>query len=91
VVGKVVVDLQESQPVVHHLGRGTSDILLSAKSKISKAQLAADFFVDGTSFISRSRFSYVGGQAQVSVLKPGSDTICKALNKIKYIYFVISY
>lgn len=57
VAGKAVVDLQESQPVpVHRLGRGTSGILLCAKSEIAKSQLAADF-ADGTSFISSNRSS----------------------------------
>ncbi|XP_048231636.1 RNA pseudouridine synthase 5 isoform X2 [Ricinus communis] len=42
---------QGSQPVpVHRLGRGTSGILLCAKSKPAKAHLAA-YFADGTSLI----------------------------------------
>ncbi|XP_050209300.1 RNA pseudouridine synthase 5 isoform X2 [Mercurialis annua] len=42
---------QESHPVpVHRLGRGTSGILLCAKSKHAKTQLAS-YFADGTSLI----------------------------------------
>ncbi|PRQ58856.1 putative 23S rRNA pseudouridine(1911/1915/1917) synthase [Rosa chinensis] len=42
---------QESHPVpVHRLGRGTSGILLCAKTKHAKTQLAA-YFADGTSHI----------------------------------------
>lgn len=51
VAGNTVVDLQESHPVpVHRLGRGTSGILLCAKSELAKSQLATDF-ADGTSLI----------------------------------------
>ncbi|KAL2249251.1 RNA pseudouridine synthase 5 isoform X2 [Sesamum indicum] len=40
---------QEAHPVpVHRLGRGTSGILLCAKTKLAKSRLAA-FFADGTS------------------------------------------
>jgi 23S rRNA-/tRNA-specific pseudouridylate synthase len=39
-VGKVVADLQESQPIlVHRMGRGTSGILLCAKSKLQNHSL----------------------------------------------------
>ncbi|XP_021908354.1 RNA pseudouridine synthase 5 isoform X2 [Carica papaya] len=42
---------QESHPVpVHRLGRGTSGILLCAKSKLAKTHLAA-YFADGTSLV----------------------------------------
>ncbi|XP_042503402.1 RNA pseudouridine synthase 5 [Macadamia integrifolia] len=46
---------QEPHPVpVHRLGRGTSGILLCAKSKLAKARLAA-YFADGTSVIGNKR------------------------------------
>ncbi|KDP25730.1 hypothetical protein JCGZ_23951 [Jatropha curcas] len=42
---------QESHPVpVHRLGRGTSGILLCAKSKLAKTRIAA-YFADGTSLV----------------------------------------
>ncbi|XVF23664.1 hypothetical protein REPUB_Repub13aG0058800 [Reevesia pubescens] len=42
---------QESHPVpVHRLGRGTSGILLCAKTKVAKTRLAA-YFADGTSLV----------------------------------------
>ncbi|KAI4339241.1 hypothetical protein MLD38_024203 [Melastoma candidum] len=45
----------EPQPVpVHRLGRGTSGILLCAKTKIAKSRLSA-YFADGTSLISGTR------------------------------------
>ncbi|WCJ19362.1 hypothetical protein M5689_001657 [Euphorbia peplus] len=46
---------QESHPApVHRLGRGTSGILLCAKSKLAKTRLAA-YFADGTSLIRNNR------------------------------------
>ncbi|XP_043696611.1 RNA pseudouridine synthase 5 isoform X2 [Telopea speciosissima] len=46
---------QEPLPApVHRLGRGTSGILLCAKSKLAKARLAA-YFADGTSTIGNKR------------------------------------
>ncbi|KAL8517981.1 hypothetical protein ACS0TY_009322 [Phlomoides rotata] len=45
---------QEPHPVpVHRLGRGTSGILLCAKTKLAKSRLAA-FFADGTSLVGAS-------------------------------------
>ncbi|KAH1055386.1 hypothetical protein J1N35_033451 [Gossypium stocksii] len=42
---------QETHPVpVHRLGRGTSGILLCAKTKVAKTRLAA-YFADGTSLV----------------------------------------
>ncbi|KAJ4971934.1 hypothetical protein NE237_005033 [Protea cynaroides] len=47
--------LQVSHPVpVHRLGRGTSGILLCAKSKLAKTRLA-EYFADGTSVIGNKR------------------------------------
>ncbi|KAJ6901923.1 hypothetical protein NC651_019654 [Populus alba x Populus x berolinensis] len=47
--------IQGSHPVpVHRLGRGTSGILLCAKTKVAKTSLAA-YFADGTSLIGDSR------------------------------------
>ncbi|XP_051116589.1 RNA pseudouridine synthase 5 isoform X2 [Andrographis paniculata] len=46
---------QELQPVpVHRLGRGTSGILLCAKTKFAKSRLAS-FFADGTSMVGLCR------------------------------------
>ncbi|KAK4279704.1 hypothetical protein QN277_011440 [Acacia crassicarpa] len=46
---------QRPHPIpVHRLGRGTSGILLCAKTKLAKAQLAS-YFADGTSHIERNR------------------------------------
>ncbi|KAB1218057.1 RNA pseudouridine synthase 5 [Morella rubra] len=46
---------QEPQPVpVHRLGRGTSGILLCAKTYLAKTQLAA-YFADGTSLVEVNR------------------------------------
>ncbi|KAL4621402.1 hypothetical protein ACB092_06G224800 [Castanea dentata] len=46
---------QEPHPVpVHRLGRGTSGILLCAKTKLAKTRLAA-YFADGTSYIEGNR------------------------------------
>eukprot|EP00252_Welwitschia_mirabilis_P010542 TRINITY_DN23848_c0_g1_i1.p1 TRINITY_DN23848_c0_g1~~TRINITY_DN23848_c0_g1_i1.p1 ORF type:complete len:374 (+),score=55.30 TRINITY_DN23848_c0_g1_i1:183-1304(+) len=60
---------QESQPVpVHRLGRGTSGILLCAKSKIAKSRLATDF-ADGTESIYRKRccnFSHHSSERRIS-------------------------
>ncbi|XP_022890113.1 RNA pseudouridine synthase 5 isoform X2 [Olea europaea var. sylvestris] len=48
---------QEPHPVpVHRLGRGTSGILLCAKTKLAKSRLAA-YFADGTSVVGVSRDS----------------------------------
>ncbi|KAG9132437.1 hypothetical protein Leryth_008370 [Lithospermum erythrorhizon] len=45
--------LQEPNPVpVHRLGRGTSGILLCAKTKLSKSRLAS-YFADGTSAVGK--------------------------------------
>lgn len=54
---RTVNTLQESYPVpVHRLGRGTSGILLCAKTNVAKSKLAADF-ADGTDSIGRNRCS----------------------------------
>eukprot|EP00268_Persea_americana_P045468 TRINITY_DN4638_c0_g2_i11.p1 TRINITY_DN4638_c0_g2~~TRINITY_DN4638_c0_g2_i11.p1 ORF type:complete len:307 (-),score=57.07 TRINITY_DN4638_c0_g2_i11:1021-1803(-) len=46
---------QKSHPVpVHRLGRGTSGILLCAKSKVAKARLA-EYFADGTAIVKKNR------------------------------------
>ncbi|CAK9152240.1 unnamed protein product [Ilex paraguariensis] len=50
---------QETHPhpvPVHRLGRGTSGILLCAKSKLAKTRLAA-YFADGTSVVGSNRYS----------------------------------
>ncbi|XP_058110060.1 RNA pseudouridine synthase 5 isoform X3 [Magnolia sinica] len=50
---------QESHPVpVHRLGRGTSGILLCAKTKLARARLAA-YFADGTAVVRENRISDV--------------------------------
>ncbi|XP_023889570.1 RNA pseudouridine synthase 5 [Quercus suber] len=47
---------QEPHPVpVHRLGRGTSGILLCAKTKLAKTRLAA-YFANGTSYIEGNRY-----------------------------------
>ncbi|XP_019198572.1 PREDICTED: RNA pseudouridine synthase 5 [Ipomoea nil] len=47
----------ESHPVpVHRLGRGTSGILLCAKTKLAKSRLSA-YFADGTSIVQEKRYS----------------------------------
>ncbi|OMO81178.1 Pseudouridine synthase, RsuA/RluB/C/D/E/F [Corchorus olitorius] len=47
---------QESQAVpVHRLGRGTSGILLCAKTKVAKTRFAA-YFADGTSLVGVNRY-----------------------------------
>ncbi|CAH9055112.1 unnamed protein product [Cuscuta epithymum] len=49
----------ESSPVpVHRLGRGTSGILLCAKTKLAKSCLAS-YFADGTSIVQEKRHSNV--------------------------------
>ncbi|XP_074360285.1 RNA pseudouridine synthase 5-like [Apium graveolens] len=46
---------QQTNPVpVHHLGRGTSGILLCAKTKLAKARISA-YFADGTSTVGSTR------------------------------------
>ncbi|XP_028782105.1 RNA pseudouridine synthase 5 isoform X2 [Neltuma alba] len=51
------VACQGSHPIpVHRLGRGTSGILLCAKTKLAKARLAS-YFADGTSHIEGNRDS----------------------------------
>ncbi|XWS07922.1 hypothetical protein CRYUN_Cryun41cG0033300 [Craigia yunnanensis] len=60
---------QESHPVpVHRLGRGTSGILLCAKTKVAKTRLAA-YFADGTSLVGANRChrkAECGGTRQIS-------------------------
>ncbi|KAL3581438.1 hypothetical protein D5086_015770 [Populus alba] len=52
--GSSSLAIQGSHPVpVHRLGRGTSGILLCAKTKVAKTSLAA-YFADGTSLIGDS-------------------------------------
>uniref|UniRef100_A0A6N2LP46 Pseudouridine synthase RsuA/RluA-like domain-containing protein n=1 Tax=Salix viminalis TaxID=40686 RepID=A0A6N2LP46_SALVM len=52
--GSSSLETQGSHPVpVHRLGRGTSGILLCAKTKVAKTSLAA-FFAEGTSLIGDS-------------------------------------
>ncbi|KAH9322380.1 hypothetical protein KI387_017019, partial [Taxus chinensis] len=56
-VGKTGNTLQDSYPVpVHRLGRGTSGILLCAKTNAAKSKLAANF-ADGSCYISSNRCS----------------------------------
>ncbi|GLJ31126.1 hypothetical protein SUGI_0623500, partial [Cryptomeria japonica] len=56
-VSSTVNTLQESYPVpVHRLGRGTSGILLCAKTNVAKSKLSADF-ADGTFSIRSNRCS----------------------------------
>ncbi|XVE99348.1 hypothetical protein REPUB_Repub03eG0190500 [Reevesia pubescens] len=59
---------QESHPVpVHRLGRGTSGILLCAKTKVAKTRLAA-YFADGTSLLGANSTgkAELGGTRQIS-------------------------
>lgn len=57
---------QESHSVpVHRLGRGTSGILLCAKTKVAKTCLAA-YFADGTSLVGANRKAERGGTRQIS-------------------------
>ncbi|XP_039053965.1 RNA pseudouridine synthase 5-like [Hibiscus syriacus] len=59
---------QESHPVpVHRLGRGTSGILLCAKTRVSKTRLAA-YFADGTSLVgaNSNRKAELGGTRKIS-------------------------
>ncbi|XVF83272.1 hypothetical protein PTKIN_Ptkin16aG0473000 [Pterospermum kingtungense] len=57
---------QESHPVpVHRLGRGTSGILLCAKTKVAKTCLAA-YFANGTSLVGSNRKAEHGGTRQIS-------------------------
>ncbi|KAK8629697.1 hypothetical protein V6N13_078529 [Hibiscus sabdariffa] len=57
---------QESHPVpVHRLGRGTSGILLCAKTKVAKTHLAA-YFADGTSLVGANRKAELGGTRKIS-------------------------
>ncbi|XP_010253582.1 PREDICTED: RNA pseudouridine synthase 5 isoform X2 [Nelumbo nucifera] len=59
---------QQQHPVpVHRLGRGTSGILLCAKSKLAKSRLAA-YFAEGTSVVGDNRKSNMdlGGVRRIS-------------------------
>ncbi|XP_022747368.1 RNA pseudouridine synthase 5 isoform X1 [Durio zibethinus] len=57
---------QESHPVpVHRLGRGTSGILLCAKTKVAKTCLAA-YFSDGTSLVGANRKAKRSGTRKIS-------------------------
>ncbi|XP_020680582.1 RNA pseudouridine synthase 5 isoform X1 [Dendrobium catenatum] len=58
-------DVQQPHPVpVHRLGRGTSGILLCAKTKLAKTTLAT-YFAEGTSFVGENRMPGQGfGEAR---------------------------
>ncbi|TYJ31220.1 hypothetical protein E1A91_A06G183600v1 [Gossypium mustelinum] len=57
---------QETHPVpVHRLGRGTSGILLCAKTKVAKTRLAA-YFADGTSRVGATRKAERSGTRKIS-------------------------
>ncbi|KAK9127278.1 hypothetical protein Syun_016075 [Stephania yunnanensis] len=52
-----ISEAQVSHPVpVHRLGRGTSGLLLCAKTKLAKARLAS-YFADGTSAVANQRYA----------------------------------
>ncbi|KAK6137960.1 hypothetical protein DH2020_028297 [Rehmannia glutinosa] len=60
---------QEPHPVpVHRLGRGTSGVLLCAKTKIAKSRLAA-FFADGTSAVGVCRMNDTQQKATRNITK----------------------
>ncbi|XP_008465671.1 RNA pseudouridine synthase 5 isoform X1 [Cucumis melo] len=57
---------EELHPVpVHRLGRGTSGILLCAKTKLARTQFAA-YFADGTSSVIRNSTSEEGTKRKIS-------------------------
>ncbi|KAI3470458.1 hypothetical protein Pfo_027121 [Paulownia fortunei] len=61
--------LQEPHPVpVHRLGRGTSGVLLCAKTKLAKSRLAA-FFADGTSVVGVHRKNDLQQKATRNITK----------------------
>lgn len=65
-----LIPCQEANPVpVHRLGRGTSGILLCAKTKLAKARISA-YFADGTSVVGSSRIE----DADISKIRKISKT-----------------